>query len=80
MGGLRITYLTKCGNIITYRYYSRFHKSHLFWQFRPFSGKMAEISEKTRKIDLSHFGKSHLHVCRFVPENLNLILSGNLSR
>jgi hypothetical protein len=50
MGGLRITYLTKCGNnIITYMYYSRFCKSHLFWQFRPFSGKMAEISEKDEK-------------------------------
>jgi hypothetical protein len=49
MGGLRITYLTKCGNIITYMNYSRFHKSHLFWRFRPFSGKMAEISEKDKK-------------------------------
>ena len=49
MGGLRITYLTKYGNIITYMYYSRFHKSHLFWRFCPFSGKMAEISEKDEK-------------------------------
>jgi hypothetical protein len=24
-------YLTKCGNIITYMYYSHFHKSQLFW-------------------------------------------------
>jgi hypothetical protein len=42
-------YLTKCGNIITYMYYSRFHKSNLFWRFCPFSGKMAEISEKDEK-------------------------------
>jgi hypothetical protein len=73
-------YLTKCGNIITYMYYSRFHKSHFFGDFVHFPAKWLRSQKKTRKQDLSHFGKSHPHGCRFVPENLNLILSGNLSR
>jgi hypothetical protein len=44
-------------------YYSRFHKSHLFWRFCPSSGKMAEISEKDEKTPFWEISSSRMQIC-----------------
>jgi hypothetical protein len=80
MGGLRIIIWLNVVILLLTCITAVFTNLIFFGDFVHFPAKWLRSQKKTRKQDLSHFGKSHPHVCRFVPENLNLILSGNLSR